>query len=100
MSARQNPDPYRATREIVDVGNTVLNLRGPDLRVIFNPAFVYTIEANTTLTKHISSKSTGYNIGYLLFNRTTVSRARRRGGGGGRTFELFAYKCSVSSGVH
>ena len=61
--------------------------------------FVYTIEANTTLTKHISSKSMGYNIGYLLFNRTTVSRARRRGGGG-RTFELFAYKGSVSSGVH
>lgn len=38
MSARQNPGPYRDTREIVDVGNTVLNLRGPDLRVIFNPA--------------------------------------------------------------
>lgn len=38
MSARQNPGPYRATREIVDVGNTVLNLWGPDLTVKFNPA--------------------------------------------------------------
>ena len=67
--------------------------------------FVYTIEANTTLTTHISSKSMVYNIAYLLFNRTTVSRARGGGWGGGgggedRTFELFAYKCSVSSGVH
>ena len=38
MSARQNPGPYRDRREIVDVGNTVLNPRRPDLTVIFNPA--------------------------------------------------------------
>lgn len=39
MSARQNPGPYREIREIVDVGNTVLNLWGkPDLTVKFNPA--------------------------------------------------------------
>lgn len=38
MSAKQNPDPYRATREIVDVGNPVLNLWGSDLTVKFNPA--------------------------------------------------------------
>ena len=38
MSARQNPGPYKATREIVDVGNTVLNPWGPDLTVKFNPA--------------------------------------------------------------
>lgn len=56
-----------------------LNVRGQTEKQFL--MFVYTIEANTTLTTHISSKLMVYNIGYLLFNRTTVSR---RGGWGER----------------